>query len=126
MDIVNTVLQAVGVTIAGIGLVFTSVFSFLSHRQSRQVNDAVNNVHKSGGKRIYDLALENHQKVNEVKKHSEELIKWKRSYDDSPWKSGEHVKEWLDDHKHILEPCDECPCYCPCRKTPDVSESKDG
>jgi|DEB0MinimDraft_6_1074348.scaffolds.fasta_scaffold05410_5 hypothetical protein len=92
------------------GICVTAVFSFLGHRNTRQINDAVNNVHHHGGERIYDLVVNNavaSQKFDrdlaEVRKHTEELIEWKRGYEDSPWRDGGSVKKWLKEHENVLE-----------------------
>ena len=87
-----------------LGMVITTVFSYRTKKGIGEVNDSVNHVHKSGGKRLYDLALENHARVNEVKEHTDELIQWKRSYHGSPWEDGDGVKKWLKEHNEILEP----------------------
>ena len=73
-------------------------------RQATEANDAVNHRHK-GQPRLFDVVLKNHG-------HIEELVQWKRSYDDSPWKTGEGVNEWLakysDRLDRLTEQCDEC------------------
>ena len=92
-----------------IGVLATSYFSFRSHRTTRAVNDSVNNVHKTGGERIYDLVLNNAkatQKVEDglksVGEKADELLEWKRSYADSPWHNGEGVQKWLAEHHQTL------------------------
>jgi hypothetical protein len=110
-----------------LGVIATSYFSFRSHRTTRAVNDAVNNVHKTGGERIYDLVLNNAkaaQKVQDgldhVYKKTNELLEWKRSYANSPWNSGAGVQEWLKEHNQTLQ---ELKCgHCSCSPHQDTTE----
>jgi hypothetical protein len=102
-----------------LGVIATSYFSFRSHRTTRAVNDAVNNVHKTGGERIYDLVLNNAkaaQKVQDgldhVYKKTNELLEWKRSNANSPWNSGAGVQEWLKEHNQTLQELKFGHCSC--------------
>ncbi len=78
--------------------VVTGVLAYLGKRHAREANanakatnDAVNNRHPDHPK-LYDLALSN-------KDSTDELIEWRRSYNESPWADGHGVKTWLEEHK---------------------------
>ena len=98
-----------------IGVLATSYFSFRSNRNSRQINDAVNNIQKTGGVRIYDLALKNAEGVDE-------LLEWKRSFNNSPWSSGEGVQQWLKEHDMKLKALS-CKTLKPSDKTTRVNSN---
>ena len=83
----NIIISALTIVPASIG----AIAAVMSARHSKQANDAVNHRHITGTPRLYDLALENHQKVDE-------LVGWKRGYDESPWNNGSGVEEWLKEH----------------------------
>lgn len=74
------------------GIVVSAMFSYLTHRHAREINDAVNHKHDKAGPgaaKLYDLMWENHQKADE-------LIQWKRSYDGGPLDHGAKVVEFVE------------------------------
>lgn len=60
-------------------------------KHSRQTNDAVNNIHGSERKRLYDVVLDISNKIDRI--HD-----WKSTYDASPWYDGNGVREWLNSY----------------------------
>jgi hypothetical protein len=93
--------ETTGVIIAVItmgGVVFTSVvacltalFQWKAKQSLSEVNDAVNHRHEKHGAsslKLYDLVWENHERTNE-------LIEWKRSYDDGPLDDGNKVNDFV-------------------------------
>ena len=93
--------ETAGVIIAVItmgGVVFTSVvacltalFQWRAKASLNEVNDAVNHRHEKHGAsslKLYDLVWENHQRSNE-------LIEWKRTYDDGPFCEGQKVNDFV-------------------------------
>ena len=90
-----------------LGVVVSSIFSVLGHKNAKAANNAVNNVEDPSQPRIYDLAVQNSLNVGEIKHDTEELIDWKDSFNDSPWASGEDAKQWLEDHRDVLDGDDE-------------------
>jgi len=92
--------------------VVTGVLAYLGKRHARsasdnakQTNDAVNNRHPDHPK-LYDIALKNKAGVDE-------LIEWRRSYNDTPWSDGRGVHKWLDkhgkEHEAIIRKLNKCP-----------------
>ena len=77
------------------GIMISSIFSFLSHRNAKQANNAVNGVGPDKP-RIYDIATSNYIKIKKIEERQRELIEWKNSYKDSPWSTGECVRKWLE------------------------------
>ncbi len=77
------------------GIMISSIFSFLSHRNAKQANNAVNGVGPDKP-RIYDIATSNYIKIKKIEERQRELIEWKDSYKDSPWSTGEGVRKWLE------------------------------
>lgn len=87
--------------IVGLSLVIALTFVTRTHAkkaadQATSVNDAVNHRHPDTP-RLFDLVVSN-------KLSTDELLEWKRSYNDSPWKDGEGVRKWLEENK-----CKDCP-----------------
>jgi hypothetical protein len=89
-----------------IGAIVLGVLTWIA-KQVNQVNDAVNHRHKrktSNGEtppKLYDLAIENHQKIVENHQRIDglsedlgELVEWKRSYDGGPMDNGVKVIEF--------------------------------
>lgn len=78
-----------------IGTIVASVYSRRGSKQATEANKAVNGI-APGETRLYDLVFEGRLK-------QEELLAWKRSWDESPWRDGEAIREWFDqseeDHK---------------------------
>lgn len=83
----NVIIAALTIIPASIG----AIAAVMSARHSKQANDSVNHRHVTGTPRLYDFALENHKKVDE-------LVGWKRGFDDTPWNSGNGVEKWLKEH----------------------------
>jgi hypothetical protein len=83
------------------GVVFNGLISLMTHRNSKQINDAVNHRHQradENGKaplKLYDLAIENHQKIERTEQKLDGLVEWKESYCDSPLNTGKGVDEFL-------------------------------
>lgn len=86
-------------------------YAFLAKRHASEVSDAVNHRHQTGTPRLYDLALENHAKVDE-------LVEWKRGYDGGPLDSGDKVDEFTTDVlcrlDNLERACDDCPLHDVC------------
>jgi hypothetical protein len=88
---IEIVVAAITSTLGLVGVIITAVFSYAnsitakdSRRIIEEINDAVNHRHDKKGPdapKLYDLIWENHKK-------SDELIQWKRSYDDGPMEDG--------------------------------------
>ena len=81
------------------GVVVTALLSYLTHRHTREINDAVNHRHEKRGAdapKLYDMMWENHQKADE-------LIQWKRSYDGGPLDHGCKVVEFVEETEHRLD-----------------------
>ena len=86
------VLIVMGV-VALIGMAVSAWVAVTSRRVLNEVNDAVNHRHeKRGGAapKMYDLLWETHEKSNE-------LIEWKRTYDEGPLSTGTKVVEFVGD-----------------------------
>ncbi len=83
-----------------IGIFVSAVFSYLCHRHTREINDAVNHRHAKTGDpntpKLFDLVWENHQKADE-------LIQWKRSYDGGPLDTGVKAHQWVNDISQQIE-----------------------
>ena len=71
--------------------VFIAMISHRGAKDSKAANDAVNHRHE-GQPRLFDLAIQNHD-------ISKELQEWKRGYENSPWKDGAGVENWLGKHE---------------------------
>jgi hypothetical protein len=77
------------------GVLFNGLISLMTHRNSKQINDAVNHRHQradENGKaplKLYDLAIENHQKIDRTEQKVDGLVEWKESYCDSPLNTGQ-------------------------------------
>jgi hypothetical protein len=84
------------------GVLFNGMISLLTHRNSKEINDAVNHRHRrtdQNGKtppKLYDLAIQNHQKIERTEKKVDGLVEWKESYCDSPLNTGKGVDEFLE------------------------------
>ena len=63
-------------------------------QQASSANDAVNHRHKTQP-RLFDVVLKNNAAA-------QELLEWKRSYDDSPWNTGKGVKDWLEENRQEI------------------------
>ena len=94
-----------------------AIFLWLGHRQAKSVNDAVNHRHP-GKPRLYDeilnageLARENRLDVKDLKADVKNLVDWRESYRESPWKDGEGVKSWLKEYEERTTHCnrEDCP-----------------
>jgi len=88
-----------------LGIVVTAFLSYLTHRHTREINDAVNHRHERGpdALKLYDLALDNHattrvleQQNKALAKQGNELIEWKRSYENGPLDTGSKVGEFVE------------------------------
>ena len=89
-----------------VGVMTGALFSYLGLRQSQQINDAVNHRHERGpdALKLYDLALENHASTKELQVQADELIEWKRSYEDvGLLDTGSKVGEFVTEVKTRLE-----------------------
>jgi hypothetical protein len=89
------------ITLIGVGI--TVYHSSGSHKNSRQTNDAVNHIHGTGKERLYDLVLGNTSKLLDVKSDTDELVAWKKGYDETPWNNGDGVKDWLEKHQEEIQ-----------------------
>ena len=67
-----------------IGVVFTSVFSYLAHKNAKQANEAVNHK-KPGQDRLFDMVVNTREDVKEIKE-------WKSKWDDWPSELGSSEK----------------------------------
>ena len=81
---------------AYIGIAASAVYSFLSHRNAKQANDAVNHRHRTGTPRLYDLMIRTDERVDE-------LIEWKKSYEGGPLDSGKKVCEFVEGVERMKE-----------------------
>jgi len=118
-DTLHLIIAALGTLLAAVAAIIgalakkhaaeAQVQATLANDQATQANDAVNHRHETGTPRLYDLALENRQSVNE-------LIDWKRGYDGGPLDDGQKVQrfweEWHE-HKKKLEAIADRPCMHP-------------
>jgi hypothetical protein len=83
------------------GVIFNGLISLMTHKNSKEINDAVNHRHQRAdetGKappKLYDLAIENHQKIDRTEQKVDSLVEWKESYCDSPLNTGQGVDEFL-------------------------------
>lgn len=107
----------------------TAWIALRAKKAAEEANDAVNHRHKKVAAKgvevsevapplkLYDLAWENHQKVDE-------LIQWKRGYDGGPLDSGTKVEEFVEktnsrlqavesNIKHIRGSVEHCKEHCP-------------
>ena len=89
------------------GLTITAVLSGVSaylvkqsHKSIEDVNDAVNHRHTRGenAPKLYDAVLHLHERTDKLDGKCDELIEWKRSYDKSPWNSGDKVLDYIEDN----------------------------
>ena len=82
-----------------IGIFVSAVFSYLCHKHAREINDSVNHKHEKAGPgalKLYDLVWHNFQTA-------QELIEWKRGYDDGPLSTGSKVFEFVQETGERLE-----------------------
>lgn len=88
-----------------LGIIISSVFSFLSHKNSKQINSAVNNV---GPKepRIYDIVMSNQIKLEHIEKRQTDIVNWKDSFKESPWSTGDGAKKWLAEYESNVQMLD--------------------
>ena len=93
-----------GVIIAGItlaGVIFNGLVALRTHRNAKSINDAVNHRHQrkrddgSAPPKLYDLAIENHQKIERTERKVDSLVEWRESYRDSPLNTGAGVDEFM-------------------------------
>ena len=85
---------------AYIGIAASAIYSFLSHRNAKQANDAVNHRHVTGTPRLYDLALRNDERVDEI-------VEWKRGYEkEGVLDTGDKVSEFMDAFHELEEQVD--------------------
>lgn len=91
-----------------LGLLAAAFWSFMSHRQSRQVNDSVNHRHETGTPRIYDLMISVNKTTERTEARVDELIEWKRTYDGGPLADGLKVREFVDQMQRLKMSCDQC------------------
>ncbi len=82
-----------GVIFSAVMATMAAYFQMRAKRDLAEVNDAVNHrTEKHGDKalKLYDLVWENHEKTDE-------LIGWKRGYDESPLATGKQVIAYVRD-----------------------------
>lgn len=99
-----------GVLVTSVASIACAAISHRSHRSVKEINDAVNHRHEKKGPdapKLYDLIWENHEKSNE-------LIEWKRGYDDGPLGTGGQVDRFVEKTNRRLDrleqQSDECDC----------------
>ncbi len=81
-------------------------------KESAQANDAVNHRHATGTPRLYDLALRNDERTDE-------LIAWKRGYEQAGHlDTGEKVEAFMAEFRRLQSSCPDCP-DCPHRPSED-------
>ena len=112
MDTLVTEL-AVVIVLATFSMIGTAVSAFVTLKSRKvlyDVNDAVNHRHEKkgvGALKMYDLLWETHARSNE-------LIEWKRSYDDGPLDNGSKVHDFmagLESRLQKIEDKIECDCH---------------
>jgi hypothetical protein len=82
-----------GVMTTAILSLLTAYFQWKAKKDISEVNDAVNHRHDKAGEgalKLYDLVWENHKRSNE-------LIEWKRGYDEGPLDDGTKVHDFVQD-----------------------------
>ena len=79
-----------------------AIWSKNAKKEAAQANDAVNHRHVDGTPRLYDLALRNDERTDE-------LIEWKRSYEGGPLDTGEKVENFMQEFRDLKGRCPECP-----------------
>ncbi len=91
--------------ISFLGIIISSIFSFLGHRNARQANRAVNGVGPDKP-RIYDMISSNQTNIKniesrqkQIESRQKELIDWKNTYKDSPWATGAGVDKWIKEYE---------------------------
>jgi hypothetical protein len=114
-----------------LGVIVNSFFGFLTHRNAKSINDAVNHRHRrtdTVGKtppKLYDLAIENHLKLGSVENQVNELVEWRHSYDESPLNTGAGVKRFLEEFDRVRQQCEvaarceDCPFRTDCEAEKD-------
>lgn len=75
-----------------------------------EVNDAVNHRHEKRGpdaKKLYDLAVENHERARKVESQVAELVEWKRGYSEGPLDTGQKVLAFCEETSRRFSKIDE-------------------
>ena len=100
------------VTVAIIGGMFTVLVTsvgwgfrilFLIRTDAKEINDAVNHRHRHGEDtpRLFDIALDNHDRIRDIQPRVTELHEWKKGYDGSGLSNAERVNELINRVEHV-------------------------
>ena len=104
----DDVIPAIGAIAASMA----AVWAAKAKREASQANDAVNHRHAVGTPRLYDLALRNDERTDE-------LIEWKRGYDGGPLDDGQKVEQFVDEFERLKALQESCctASECPIRRS---------
>jgi len=89
-DFVKLTLAVIG----AIGGIAASYFAYKSKQQATLANRAVNG-NQPGSTRLYDLAVENHQKLHECQGKLGEISHWYEQYQGGPLDTGPKVEAFV-------------------------------
>jgi hypothetical protein len=89
----------------------SAIFAKRASMQAAEANDAVNHRHADGSPRLYDLAIRNDQRLDE-------LLEWKRGYDGGPLDTGQKVTDFMAEFEKLR-------ASCQCEICPFKQESKE-
>ena len=107
-------LHEVGYTI-GIAIV-TAVSAYSAYQSSQaksvgeQINDAVNNRHEKAGPnapKLYDAVIHLHERTDHIDKKADELLEWKRTYDEGPLSNGPKVIAFVESVHELKDQVDD-------------------